>query len=93
VNNRLAEHFVYTKDILVVPFDDIPFVVQTITCGFQTLIENSVDDEIQYIDHFSKMENSFRVNKVVYRNVAFTVALNIERIVSSEERFWFIKLK
>ena len=93
MNNRLAEHFVHTKNILVVPLDDVLFVVQTITNGFQTFIENNIDDEIRYVGHFSKVENSFWINKMVYRNVAFTVTLNIECTVSNEERFRFIRFK
>ncbi len=51
MNNRLAVHFVYTKYISVVPYDDVSFVVQAIVCSFQTFIRDDVRNEIRYIGY------------------------------------------
>ena len=52
MNNRLAVHFMYTKYISVVLYDDVLFVVQTIAYGFQTFIEDHICNEVKYIGYF-----------------------------------------
>ena len=93
MNNRLAEHFVHTKDIFIVPLDDVPFVVQTIACGFQTLVRNDVRDEIGHIDYLPKVKDSLWIVTVIDREVAFAVSLYIEHSVSCEKRFRFARPK
>ena len=53
MNNRLAVYFVYMKYISVVPYDNVPFIVQTIAYGFQTFMRDDVCNEIRLVGYLT----------------------------------------